>query len=92
MLYADGKTAVMDGADLGKVKVEAVVAEHVKGDEDPGHHLPAEEALPKRRMGHRSHLTRLEIQEDQLGRPRRKSGAGRRSRHAARPSTEEKED
>ena len=32
VLYADGKTAVMDGADLGKVKVEAVVAEHVKGE------------------------------------------------------------
>ena len=31
LLFADGKTAVMDGADLGKVKVEAVVTEHLKG-------------------------------------------------------------
>ena len=44
VLFTDGKTAVMDGADLGKVKVEAVVAEHV-GAEAAGQHVPAEEAL-----------------------------------------------
>ena len=60
VLFADGKSAVMDGADLGKVKVEAVVAEHVRGPK-----LRVNTYRPKkrfkRRMGHRSALTRLEI-------------------------------
>jgi large subunit ribosomal protein L21 len=62
VLYTDGKTAVMDGADLGKVKIEAIVAEHVKGPK-----LRVNTYRPKkrfkRRMGHRSHLTRLEIKK-----------------------------
>ena len=62
VLFADGKSAVMDGADLGKVKVEAVVAEHVKGPK-----LRVNTYRPKkrfkRRMGHRSALTRLEIRK-----------------------------
>ena len=62
LLYADGKTAVLDGADLGKVKIEAVVAEHVKGPK-----LRVNTYRPKkrfkRRMGHRSLLSRLEIRK-----------------------------
>jgi large subunit ribosomal protein L21 len=62
VLYTDGKTAVMDGTDLGKVKVDAVVAEHVKGPK-----LRVNSYRPKkrfkRRMGHRSHLSRLEIRK-----------------------------
>ena len=62
VLFADGKTAVMDGADLGKVKIEAVVAEHVKGPK-----LRVNTYRPKkrfkRRMGHRSLLSRLEIKK-----------------------------
>jgi large subunit ribosomal protein L21 len=62
VLYTDGKTAVMDGTDLGKVKIEAVVAEHVKGPK-----LRVNTYRPKkrfkRRMGHRSQLTRLEIKK-----------------------------
>ncbi len=60
LLFADGKTAVMDGPDLGKVKVEAVVTEHLKGPK-----IRVATYRPKKRtrrqMGHRSHLTRLEI-------------------------------
>ena len=62
LLFADGKDAVTDGADLGKVKVEAVVAEHVKGPK-----IRVATYQPKKRhrrqMGHRSHLTRLEIKK-----------------------------
>jgi large subunit ribosomal protein L21 len=62
VLYTDGKTAVMDGADLGKVKIDAVVAEHVKGPK-----LRVNTYRPKkrfkRRMGHRSALSRLEIRK-----------------------------
>ena len=62
LLFADGKTAVMDGADLGKVKVEAVVTEHLKGPK-----IRVATYRPKKRhrrqMGHRSHLTRIEIRK-----------------------------
>jgi large subunit ribosomal protein L21 len=62
VLFADGKTAVMDGDELGKVKIEAVVAEHVRGPK-----LRVNTYRPKkrfkRRMGHRSALTRLEIKK-----------------------------
>ena len=62
LLFADGKNAVLEGADLGKVKVEAVVAEHVRGPK-----LRVNTYRPKkrhkRRMGHRSELTRLEIKK-----------------------------
>ncbi|HZO60018.1 MAG TPA: 50S ribosomal protein L21 [Solirubrobacterales bacterium] len=62
LLFADGKNAVMDGADLGKVKVEAVVAEHVKGPKiRVATYRPKKRT--KRQMGHRSHLSRLEIKK-----------------------------
>jgi large subunit ribosomal protein L21 len=62
ILYRSAKTAVIDGADLDKVKVEAVVAEHLKGPK-----LRIFKYRPKkryrRRAGHRSLLTRLEISD-----------------------------
>jgi large subunit ribosomal protein L21 len=64
LLYAgDGaKEAVIEGADLDKVKVEAVVAEHLKGEK-----IRVYKYRPKKRyrktQGHRSHLSRLEIRE-----------------------------
>jgi len=84
VLYTDGKTAVMDGADLGKVKIDAVVAEHVKGPK-----LRVNTYRPKkrfkRRMGHRSALSRLEI--------RKITGPSSSTRAKKEPATqEEKED
>jgi large subunit ribosomal protein L21 len=62
VLYRSEKTAVLDGAELDKVKIEAVVAEHVKGPK-----IRVFKYRPKkryrRRAGHRSLLTRLEISE-----------------------------
>jgi len=62
LLFADGKNAVMDGPELGKVKVEAVVTEHLKGPK-----IRVATYRPKKRnrrqMGHRSHLSRLEIKK-----------------------------
>jgi large subunit ribosomal protein L21 len=62
LLFADDKTAVMDGPDLGKVKVEAVVTEHLKGPK-----IRVATYRPKKRhrrqMGHRSLLTRVEIKK-----------------------------
>jgi large subunit ribosomal protein L21 len=53
---------VFDGSQLDKVKIDAVVAEHVKGEK-----LRVFKYRPKKRYrkraGHRSHLSRIEIKE-----------------------------
>jgi large subunit ribosomal protein L21 len=62
LLYRSDKTAVLDGPELDKVKVEAVVAEHLRGPK-----LRVFKYRPKkryrRRAGHRSELTRIEISD-----------------------------
>ena len=79
LLYCGDKT-VLEGSDLGKVKVDAVVAEHVKGEK-----IRVFKYRPKKRykraQGHRSLLTRLEIGDIRLG------GAERRSAPKARDET-----
>ena len=64
LLYSgdgEGQT-VFEGADLDKVKIEAVVAEHVKGEK-----IRVFKYRPKKRYrkraGHRSLLSRIEIRE-----------------------------
>jgi large subunit ribosomal protein L21 len=61
LLYRSDET-VFDGADLAKVKVAAVEAEHIKGEK-----IRVFKYRPKKRYrkraGHRSLLTRLEIKE-----------------------------
>ena len=68
---------MFDGADLDKVKVEAVVAEHLKGEK-----IRVFKYRPKKRYqartGHRSLLTRLEIKEI--------SGPSARSRRKKEPA------
>jgi large subunit ribosomal protein L21 len=70
ILFRSDKTTVIDGPDLDKVKVEAVVAEHVKGPR-----IRVFKYRPKkryrRRAGHRSLLTRIEIGDVSLGTARR---------------------
>jgi large subunit ribosomal protein L21 len=65
LLFADGKKAVFEGADLEKVKVEAVVRGHERG---PKLHVLKFKPKKgyKRRTGHRSELTRIEIGEIQM--------------------------
>ncbi len=62
LLYKGDKETVLDGPELGKVKVEAVVAEHLKGEK-----VRVFKYRPKKRYkrthGHRSLLTRLEISD-----------------------------
>lgn len=62
LLYKGDKETVLDGPGLDKVKVEAVVVEHVKGEK-----IRVFKYRPKKRYkrthGHRSLLTRLEISE-----------------------------
>jgi large subunit ribosomal protein L21 len=72
VLYAAGDKTVMDGPELDKVKVEAVVTEHIKGDK-----IRVFKYRPKKRykrtVGHRSLLTRLEISDIRTGSARAKA-------------------
>jgi large subunit ribosomal protein L21 len=60
ILYRSSDAALIDGPDLAKVKVEAVVAEHLKGEKIRIFKYKAKKRYRKR-GGHRSLLTRLEI-------------------------------
>ncbi len=63
--FAGGEKTVLEGPELDKVKVEAVVAEHLKGEK-----IRVFKYRPKKRyrktQGHRSLLTRLEIADIKL--------------------------
>jgi large subunit ribosomal protein L21 len=61
----DSDDAVFAGADLEKVKVEAVVTRHERGKKIHVLKFKPKRGY-KRRMGHRSDLTRLEIGEIKL--------------------------
>jgi large subunit ribosomal protein L21 len=79
LLYRSDGSTLIEGADLAKVKVEAVVAEHLKGEK-----IRVFKYRPKkryrRRAGHRSLLTRLEIS--------RISGPSARAKPAAKAKAE----
>lgn len=84
MFRGDGKDeAVFSGDDLGKVKVEATIAGHVRGKKihvlkfKPKHGY-------KRRSGHRSELTRLEIGDIKL--MARKPAAAKPKAEATKPA------
>ena len=66
LFKGDGKDeAVFSGDDIGKVKVEAVVQSHVRGPKVHVLKFKPKRGY-KRRYGHRSDLTRLEIGEIKL--------------------------
>jgi large subunit ribosomal protein L21 len=92
ILYAAGDKTVMDGPDLAKVKVDAVVTEHLKGEK-----IRVFKYRPKKRyrrtIGHRSLLTRLEISDIRLGAARAKAEPAKDAEakpkaEAAKPKTE----
>ena len=89
LLFADGKNSVLDGPGLEKVKVEAVITEHLKGPKIRiATYRPKKRT--KRQMGHRSHLTRLEIKKisgPSTAKAAAGSGSGRATKQA-----EKKED
>ncbi len=64
VMYSGDET-ILDGDDLGKVKVEAVVAEHLKGPKLRIFKYRAKKRYRKS-AGHRSLLTRLEISDVKL--------------------------
>lgn len=65
LLKDDGKDAVFAGDDLAKVKVEAVVKGHERGPKVHVLKFKPKRGY-KRRQGHRSDLTRLEIGDMKL--------------------------
>ena len=74
VLFRSDKTTVIDGPDLDKVKVEAVIAEHMKGPRVRVFKYRAKKRY-RRRAGHRSLLTRIEIGDVSLGAGQRKAPA-----------------
>ena len=66
LLYADGDKSVLSGADLAKVKVEATVTAHERGKKIHVLKFKPKRGY-KRRTGHRSDLTRLEIGDIKVG-------------------------
>jgi len=70
VLFRSEKATVIDGPELEKVKVEAVVAEHVKGPRVRVFKYKAKKRY-RRSQGHRSLLTRLEISDVKLGAARK---------------------
>ena len=73
----------MDGPDLGKVKVEAVVAEHLKGEKIRVFKYRPKKRYRKRRRATGRYLTRLEIKKitgPSARQGRREEGAGQNRR------------
>src|SRR5262245_43816976 len=60
VMYSGGKDVIANGADLEKVKVEASIAEHVRGPKIKVFTYNAKKGS-RRRKGHRQDLTRLEV-------------------------------
>ncbi len=65
VMYSAGKDVIAAGADLEKVKVEAVVTEHVRGEKIRVFTYKAKKGQRKRK-GHRQSLTRLEVTDVKL--------------------------
>ena len=62
-------TSIADGKGLEKVKVEAKVAEHLRGPKIKVFKYKAKKGY-RRRAGHRSELTRLEVTTLKAAKPR----------------------
>ncbi|HEX2266299.1 MAG TPA: 50S ribosomal protein L21, partial [Solirubrobacterales bacterium] len=60
VMFSDGDSFAAEGKDLEKVKVEAKVAEHLRGPKIKVFKYKAKKGY-RRRAGHRSELTRLEV-------------------------------
>ena len=60
VMYRGDKDVVLDGGSLDKVKVEAVVAEHLRGPKVRVFKYKPKKGY-RRRAGHRQELTRLEV-------------------------------
>jgi large subunit ribosomal protein L21 len=90
LLYAAGDKTVLDGPDLDKVKVEAVVTEHLKGEKIRVFKYRAKKRY-RRTMGHRSLLTRLEISDIKMAGAKPKAETKPTSEPESKPKAESDE-
>lgn len=95
VLFRD-KEVVAEPKELEKVKVEAKVAEHLRGPKIKVFKYKPKKGY-RRRAGHRSELTRLEVTELKLGKaatkPKAKAKAEpKEKKAAAKPKTAAKKD
>jgi large subunit ribosomal protein L21 len=77
VMYRGDKDVVVEAGELEKVKVEAVVAEHLRGPKVRIFKYKPKKGY-RRRSGHRQELTRLEVTDVRLL-TRRPAGAKRRA-------------
>jgi large subunit ribosomal protein L21 len=84
VMYSGGKDVVAAGDDLEKVQVEAVVAEHLRGEKIRIFTYRAKKGS-SRRAGHRQALTRLEVTDVKMlsRRPAAKPAANSEAKPAA---------
>src|SRR5436190_4662884 len=82
VMYRGDKDVVVDGSELEKVKVEAVVAEHLRGPKERIFKYKAKKGY-RRRGGHRQELTRLEVTDVRL---LTRKPAGKETKPAEKPA------
>jgi large subunit ribosomal protein L21 len=87
VLFRD-REVVAEPTELEKVKVEATVAEHLRGPKIKVFKYKAKKGY-RRRAGHRSELTRLEVTELKLG-ARKAAAKAEPKEKAAKPAAEKK--
>jgi len=75
LLFADGDAAVFERDAIGRIKVQAIVIGHERGKKIHGLKFKPKRGY-KRRYGHRSELTRLEISS--IKAQTRRSGGARK--------------
>jgi large subunit ribosomal protein L21 len=88
VLFRD-KEVVAAPQELEKVKVEAKVAEHLRGPKIKVFKYKAKKGY-RRKVAHRSELTRLEVTELKLGKAAAKAKAEPKAKKAAKPKAEKK--
>jgi large subunit ribosomal protein L21 len=92
LMLADGEDSVLGGDDLEQVEIEATVTRHERGKKIHGLKFKPKRGY-KRRYGHRSKLTRLQIGEIKLlSREPVGKGSDSGSASVANPSRKEESD
>jgi len=86
VLFRD-KEVVAGAAELEKVKVEATVAEHLRGPKVRVFKYKPKKGY-RRRAGHRSELTKLEVTEVRMGTAARKPAAEKKAEPAKKEKAE----
>src|SRR6478752_9254780 len=87
VMFKGDKDVVLDGGQLEKVKVEAVVTEHLRGPKVKIFKYKAKKGY-RRRGGHRQGLTRLEVTEVRMLTRKPAAGATKSATKSEEPKAE----